>query len=177
MRQINIQVLTYTDQRNKPTNLTLNLIQTHLETVKPQHASLVVSQEKESTKKQKTLIPGKGEGRVLTLRKSSQPIDLLFPQGILTQSTTLIKDFSLALKKGILNRRNLENSFLLLTPNHGINLQLNRRERPFYNSQEKKPSLPTAPYPLHFLLGHLSQGSPGEAQGFSETSEDVGGAG
>lgn len=76
MRQINIQVLTYTDQRNKPTNLTLNLIQTHLETVKPQHASLVVSQEKESTKKQKTLIPGKGEGRVLTLRKSSQAIDL-----------------------------------------------------------------------------------------------------
>lgn len=121
MRQINIQVLTYTDQGNKPTNLTLNLIQTHLETVKPQHASLVVSQEKESTKKQKTLIPGKGEGRVLALRRSSQPIDLLFPQGILTQSTTLIKDFSLAIKKGILNRRNLENSFLLLTPNHGIN--------------------------------------------------------
>lgn len=148
MRQINIQVLTYTDQRNKPTNLTLNLIQTHLETVKPQHASLVVSQEKESTKKQKTLIPGKGEGRVLTLRKSSQPIDLLFPQGILTQSTTLIKDFSLALKKGILNRRNLENSFLLLTPNHGINLQLNRRDP---STIARKRNLPYPPPPTHYI--------------------------
>lgn len=66
MRQINIQVLTHTDQENKPTYLSLNLIQTHLETVMPQLASLVVSQEKESTKKQKKknpLIPGKGEGR------------------------------------------------------------------------------------------------------------------
>lgn len=107
MRQINIQVLTHTDQGNKPTYLTLNLIQTHLETIMPQHASLAVSQEKESTKKQKTLIPGKGEGRVLALRRSSQPIDLLFPQGILTLSTTLINDSPHYLfKKGILNLRN-----------------------------------------------------------------------
>lgn len=99
MRQINIQVLTHTDQGNKPTNLTLNLIQTHLEIVMPQHVSLVVSQEKESTEKQKTLIPGKGEGRVLALRRSRQPIDLHFPQGILTQSTNLINDSSLALQE------------------------------------------------------------------------------
>lgn len=99
MRQINIQVLTHTDQGNKPTYLTLNLIQTHLETIMPQHASLAVSQEKESTKKQKTLIPGKGKGRVLALRRSSQPIDLLFPQGILTLSTTLINDCSLPIQE------------------------------------------------------------------------------
>lgn len=62
-RQINIQVLTHTDQGNKPTYLTLNLIQTHLEIVMPQHASLAVSQEKESTKKQKNSHSGQGGGQ------------------------------------------------------------------------------------------------------------------
>lgn len=91
----------------------------------PQHASLVVSQERESTKKQKNSLSGQGGGQSSGSEEIQPTNRPRLPQGIVTQSTTLIGDSSLFIQERNSEsydlRHFLEVSFLPQTLNPAIN--------------------------------------------------------